>query len=441
MRLKTFFYGGMELDGNKVRTMRVPIANAALPNVAIVPLLQYDGAEAEALVAAGETVGENACIGRSPEGAAIHSPIPGLVRELRDIRRPDGRVTRAVVIEMAGSFDRTGRTHQPHDWTRLGPEELLGIICNMGVSGLGNTALPTHLKLGARRLPEGPGRARYLVINAMESEPYLTADYRILMEKTAAVLEGVRIAQHILGLDSAVLALSSEYRDAAPAVRKAVGVSAVKLSVQVLPAIFPQGDDRLLSQTLFRTDQPRTGPDGCGEMVVLSVSTVLAIQEAVVLRKPLTERVVTISGGAIRQALNLRVRIGTPISWLLEECGGLNSLPDRIVVGGPLTGKTIVDPDTPVTKETRGILVLERSEINYAPRRDCLRCGACIRICPSGLEPVRLYKLIRAEASERALREDLALCTECGLCSHACPSHLPLVRQLREGKARLAATP
>lgn len=441
MRLKTFFYGGMELDGNKERTMQVPVANAALPNVAIIPLLQHQGSPADPLVAIGDTVKENMCIGRSAQGAAVHSPIPGVVREFRDIRRPDGILTKAVVIELSGAFDRTGRVHQHHDWEALSPEDLLDIIRDMGVSGLGNGSLPTHLKLGVHRIPGDAMRARHLVVNAMENEPYLTADYRALMEKTASILEGVRIVQHILGMPPTTLALNADYRSAAVAVREAMSQVPVGLTVRCLPPVFPQGDDRLLSQTLFRVDQPRTGPDGCGEVVVLNVSTVLAIYEAVVLRKPLMERIVTIAGDAVHQALNLRVRIGTPIAWLLEECGGLKYLPDRIVIGGPLTGKTIIDADTPVTKETKAILALGRQEINYAPERECLRCGGCIRICPAGLEPVRLARLIARDLLEQAREEDLELCSECGLCSFTCPSHIPLVRTIREGKAGMAVTP
>ncbi len=435
MRLRTFFYGGAELDSRKDHTMDLPIANAALPNTAIIPLLQHDGQVAEALVSVGDVVKENMCIGRpTGDGAAVHSPIPGIVRAIRNLTRPDGRVVQAVVIDMAGAFDRTGRAVQNHDWEQLSPDELLDVIRDMGVSGLGNTALPTHIKLRNSDTVAGEGPARHFIVNAMESEPYQTADFRCLVEKTANVLEGIRIIQHILGKPPTTLAISSEYRTAVPLVKKAAVANPLDLSIQVQRARFPQGDDRLLSQSLLKVDPPRSGPDFCGNIVALNVSTVFAVYEAVVLRKPLIERVVTITGAALDRPLNLRVRIGTPISWLLEECGGFKYMPDRIVVGGPLNGLTIQDPDTPVTKETRSILVLGPQEINYAMTMACIRCGSCVRVCPAGLEPFRLVKLIARADVSAAHHEDLSLCMECGLCSFSCPSRVPLVRILRQGK-------
>lgn len=426
---KSLFHGGIVPRDAKDRTLGLPSRNAALPSTATVVLRQHAGAPARPLFKEGDIVHEGQCIAAAvDDGAAVHSPIPGVVGGFATVAMPGGSLEQAMVVNLLGSFERSGRAQESHPWEQLAPRELLAVAAEMGVVGLGADARPLQAILA--------GKIDQIIVNCMESEPFMTADYRVLVERTDAVAEGVRMLQRIADSPAVTVALSGDYAAALPALKAALAGNPAR--VQVLPARYPQEDDLLLARSL--TGKRLQSVERLAEagVAVVNVATVHALREAVALRKPMLERIVTVAGGAVAQPANIKVRIGTPISWILEECGGLASMPDRIVVGGPLTGHTIVDVDTPVTKQTRMVLALSADEIAYGATQPCIRCGNCVRLCPVSLEPVRLARLIRFGRVADAVAEGLADCTECCACSYDCPSRVPLVRILREGKRAAA---
>ncbi len=433
--LKTFSRGGVHPPGRKFLTSGKAIKNAVIPNVSVVPLSQHLGSPAECLVSVGDKVTEGMLIGKSTGfiSGNIHSPVPGTVKEIKDIYLPNGMLSRAVCIELEGEFDRLGKEQNERDWKGFTKEELLSIIADNGIVGLGGATFPVNVKLS---IPKGK-KAEYFVVNGVECEPYLTADHRLMLERATKILEGMRIIAKIIEPERIVIGIEINKPDAIASMEKAAADAEFPLEVVPLQVKYPQGDEKQLLKAITGREVPSGALPldiGC---VVSNVGTVHAVYEAVVYDKPLIERVVTVTGGAIENPQNLKVRIGTPIQSIIEECGGFKEVPEKVVVGGPMMGFAIYDLDTPVIKGTSGILALTSSEIHGATRTPCISCGRCIRACPMGLNPTTLFKFIdHGEYTEAA---DLGLldCKECGSCGFVCPARIPLIQGMRLGKRML----
>ncbi len=429
---KTFPMGGIHPPEKKNDTHHGIIGNTVISSVSIVPMLQHLGSPAQCLVNPEEIVREAMLIGKATGfvSSNVHSPIPGRVKEVKDIFLPTGIRSQAVVIEIEGEFDRTGKKQEKYAWQSMSPQDLLTTIADMGVVGAGGATFPTQVKFS---LPKG-SQAEYLIINGAECEPYLTADHRLMVEKPAEIVEGIRIIRKILNPSAVVIGIEENKPDAIETLEKAVKEAGLDAKVVVLKMKYPQGDEKQLIKAITGREVPSGGLPIAVGTVVSNVGTVFAIYEAVVLKKPFIERVLTVSGGAVKHPGNYRVRIGTPIRALLEECGGFTEEPARIVIGGPMMGFTVYDLDTPVTKGTSGILALTKRETHEAKQTPCIQCGRCIRSCPIGLHPTRLYKSIDHLDYDRAEKDGLLDCRECGCCAFICPAHIPLVQGMRLGK-------
>ena len=278
------------------------------------------------------------------------------------------------------------------------------------------------------------------MLNGVEGEPYLTADHRLLVEKTDEVLQGAAIVRSLLRPARSLAAVASDRPEAAG--RLAARAAALELDLEMVPVrpCYPQGEEWLLLRSLAgREAVPcrRRGRQDAAGAVVCSAATLFAVYEAAALDKPLIERVVTVSGGSIRRPANLKVRLGTPVRELIEECGGFISPPARLVAGGPMTGFALMDLDAPVTKATAGVIALSRAEAPRGAQTPCIGCGRCVRACPRRLRPTVLYKWVDHGEYERAEAEGLLDCTECGCCAYDCPARLPLVQGMRLGRAML----
>ncbi len=433
--LKTFSIGGVHPPGKKYLTEKKEIINAVIPGIFVVPLSQHLGSPSECLVEKGDKVTEGMLIGKSTGfiSSNIHSPVPGTVTEIKDIYLPNGMLSKAVCIEMEGEFDRLGKEQNPRKWDDFTKDELLKIISDNGIVGLGGATFPSNVKF---MVPKGK-KAEYLVINGVECEPYLTADHRLMLERAGNIIEGIRIISRIVEPEKIIIGIEINKPDAIESMRAAAEKASFPLEVVPLKVKYPQGDEKQLLKAVTGREVPSGALPieiGC---VVSNVGTVHAVYEAVVLEKPLIERVMTVTGGAIKNPQNLKVRIGTPISSLIEECGGFTEVPEKVVVGGPMMGFTIYDLDTPVTKGTSGILALTSGEVKNRKRTPCISCGRCVNACPMGLNPTTLFKFIDHGEYDEASDLGLMDCKECGSCGYVCPARIPLIQGMRLGKKML----
>lgn len=430
-RTPTFPRGGIVIPSRAAQTRDAPLSNAPIPAVAIVALRQHQGKPAEPLVRAGQEVGEGEPIGRpaDADSAIIHAPIPGRVKEICETIVPDGSRSPAVVIELGGAFAQSGRPRQPLVWEEMQPRELLTLVRDAGVVELAGAPVPVAERWRAAR----ERRPRLLIANGIEGEPYLAAEYRLLVERPREVAEGLRIAQRALGAPRVALALSEDCAEVGEAVVSACANGGVEVEVSVFQDRYPQGEERQLAAAALGARTPPQGPPIEAGVVVSSIATLLAVREAVAIGRPLIERAVTVAGPGVREARNLKVRLGTRIGELIDEAGGVRRA-GPIVLGGPMRGTVAESLDVPFTKSVGGVLVLDRRESGPRTSWPCIRCGRCVDACPWGLSPVRLYKLAAAGLSLRASSIGLARCEECGCCSFVCPSRIPLAATLRAGK-------
>ncbi len=429
---KTFPKGGVHPSGKKTPTNQKPIKNAAIPSISTIPLSQHIGSPAECLVSVGDEVKEGMLIGKSTSyiSANIHSPVPGTVTAVEKIYLPNGMASQAVIIEMKGEFDRLGKKQETRDWTTLNGADLLQVIQDMGIVGLGGATFPTHVKFSIPR----EKNVRYFVVNGVECEPYLTADHRLMLEKTDEIIEGIKIIAKIVQPEQIFFAIEENKPDAIELMREKLRESDLPISVVPLRMKYPQGDEKQVLKSVIEREVPSGGLPLDIESIVSNVGTVFSIYEAIVHQKPLIERTVTVTGGAIQNPDNLKVRIGTSIGHIIEECGGFKTTPKKVVVGGPMMGFAVSDLDVPVIKGTSGVLALTAREVGEKRRTACLQCGRCIGVCPMGLNPTRLFKLIDHMEYGSAMAEGLMDCKECGCCGYECPAHIPLIQGMKLGK-------
>ena len=428
--LRSFKIGGIHPPGNKI-SKNSQITTAPLPDQVVVPLSQHIGAPATPCVAKGDQVKVGQLIGQSSGfvSANIHSPISGVVTAIDSL--PDGSGIRkpAIVITREGDewLETIDRSNTLIQSCSLSAQEIIDKIAAAGIVGMGGATFPAHVKFS---IPEGK-KVENLVINGVECEPYLTSDYRSMLERTDGTLEGIAILQRLLSPTRTVIGIEANKLDAAAKLDGRAKELGIQVDVQPLKMKYPQGDEKqLLKATTGREVPSGKLPIDIGA-VVCNIGTVYAIWEAVVFHKPLIERIVTVSGEAVGRPCNVLAPIGTSTRELLERAGGLAEDADKLVSGGPMMGFAFADEDVPVTKGTSGVLALKAEPLDEGV---CVSCGKCVAHCPMGLMPNRMFRNIKNGRYQEALDLGLLDCKECGCCAFICPAHLPLVQGFRLGK-------
>ncbi|MFA8451122.1 MAG: electron transport complex subunit RsxC [Bacteroidales bacterium] len=433
--LRTFKIGGVHPPENKF-SEGAAIQSIELPKQVMIPLGQNLGAPSKPVVKKGDEVKVGSLLAKG-EGfiaANVHSSVSGKVFKIDEIMDSSGYRRPAVIINVDGD-EWENDIDTSSDIVRdikLGKKEIIDRIFEKGIVGLGGATFPSHVKL---MVPDGK-KAEYLILNGVECEPYLTADHRLMLEKGEEMLIGVSILMKALDVSKAIIGIENNKKDAIEHLDQ-LAQKFEGISIQPLKVKYPQGGEKQLIKACINKEVPSGKLPievGC---VVNNVGTAFAIYEAVQKNKPLIERIVTVTGKSLTTPGNFVVRVGTPISYLVEKAGGVPGDTSKVVNGGPMMGKALSSLDAPVVKGTSGILFFQDVETKRVDTRNCIRCARCVGACPMGLEPVILSQYSSNGMWEEAESAHIMDCIECGSCAFICPSGRPLLDYVRVGKGRV----
>ncbi len=433
--MKTFPIGGVHPSDNKHWSNTKQIEVLELPDVVSIPLGQHIGAPATSVVAKGDKVLTGQLIAEATGfmSANIHSPISGTVASVD--MQPNGQGLRQMMItikregdEWAPEIDRSAEIKRE---CQLESAEIIAKIKDAGIVGMGGATFPTHVKLS---IPNGC-KAEYLIINGVECEPYLTSDHRTMLERGEELLIGVEILKKALNVDKAIIGIENNKPDVIEHLKSLAKAKKFAVKIEPLKVQYPQGGEKqLIAAITGRQVPPPPGLPIHVGAVVCNASTTVAIYEAVQKNKPLIERVVTITGQQLKEPRNLLTRMGTPIATLVEKAGGLPEGDVKVVNGGPMMGRAMVNLDSPVTKGCSGVTVFAGKAAHRVEADNCIKCAKCVSACPMGLEPYLLYRLANKQMWDRVEEEQITNCIECGCCQFSCPAGLPLLDFVRLSK-------
>ncbi len=427
--MKHLFFGGIHPKYNKEMSTTITNFSAVTPKQVVISLLQHIGAPCTPLV----NVGDNVLIGQKigdAEGLCVpvHASVSGVVTAIEPRPHPNGRQILSVVIENDFKDAAIDFPALDKPVTELDDDDILHRIREAGLVGMGGAAFP-----GSVKAMSSMGHIDTLIANACECEPYITADDSLLRTSPEHVLNGMNILRQVLRPERTVLAVEDNKREAIEKVHS-LQKKYPDIEIVVLPTRYPQGSEKQLIQSVTKREvAPGKLPVSVG-CAVFNVSTFAAIYRAVCLGKPLTERIVTISGETVTQPQNFIVRIGTSFHDLVAAAGGLTDETERVISGGPMMGFAQAHLDVPVIKATNSILCLPKDKNGAAENPVCLRCGKCVAVCPMRLQPLYLYRYGKCGNIKELNRLNQMDCMECGSCAYTCPGKLPLVETFRKSK-------
>ncbi len=397
----------------------------------ILPLQQHLGKEATPVVKkkdrvlAGQLVAEAVGFISAP----IHSPVTGTVKDIKSVATSIGFPKKSIIITPEESDEK--QLLEPLDIESVTPEQIVERVKVAGIVGMGGASFPTYVKL----IPQKDKPIDTLIINACECEPYLTRDYRIMLERPMQFISGIKLIMKALLVKKAIIGIEDNKPQAIEILKQHIA-NEETIKLEVLRTKYPQGAEKMLIQaSIKRQVPPGKLPLDVG-VVVQNVVTALSVYEAVSEGKPQIDALVTVSGKGINNPKNLIVKIGIPLNDILDYCGGISDDAVKLVVGGPMMGNTVYELKTPVMKATSGILLLTQSEVNDIKEQNCVRCGNCVEVCPVNLYPTKLARLSQYAKYEDALNMGIMNCMECGTCQYNCPSNVPLVHWLKLGKSK-----
>ena len=439
--MKTFKIGGIHPSEDKL-SAKSPIRQAGLPRQAVISLYQHIGAPAKPVVAKGDEVKVGMLIAEADGfvSVPIHSSVSGKVNKIDAIVDASGYRRPAIFIDVEGDeweegIDRSEDLVTLAQHPELTAEEIVGKIKAAGIVGMGGATFPCHVKLS----PPKDTKAECVIINAVECEPYLTADHRLMLEKPDEILVGTELVMKAVGVEKGYIGIESNKPDAIALLTERAKEHP-HIEIDPLKVKYQQGGEKQLIAAVMGREVPAPPalPIHVGA-VVQNVGTTFAIYEAVMKNKPLFERVITVTGKDVRQPSNLLARIGTPMSLLIEECGGMPEDAGKIIGGGPMMGKALMHLDVPVCKGSSGLLLLSEREARRKAPQPCIRCAKCVSACPMGLEPYLLATASALRKWDVAEENGITSCIECGSCQYTCPSARPILDNVRMGKTTVMA--
>ena len=430
------FHGGVHPPENKAQSTQLPIGQPALPEKLVLPLRQHVGNIPKVKVTIGERVLKGQLIAEA-EGmvsAAIHAPTSGIVIAIEDavIPHPSGLPDRCIIMAPDGKDEWVKR--QAQDWKAADRKNLVASLRLSGIVGLGGATFPTHIKLRA----DGKSGVHTLVINAAECEPYITCDDMLMRERADEIVQGIAIAQYLLGAETVLIGIEDNKPEATQSMQAAV--AGTGMQVKTVPTLYPSGDARRLVHLLLGTEIPHDKRSTEVGLQVFNVATVLALHRYFNHGEPSIGRIVSMTGN-VQTPQNFEVLFGTPLLHLVAAAGGAKNDVTHYIMGGPMMGFDLPSNDVPITKAANCIIAASPSLFAPAPpAMPCIRCARCADACPVNLQPQELYWFAKADNFEKARDYNLFDCIECGVCSYVCPSDIPLVQYYRYAKSEIIAT-
>lgn len=437
MNIRTFRIGGIHPDENKI-TAEVATQVAPLPKQAYFPLSQHIGAPAKPVVQRGDKVKVGTLIAEAGGfvSAPIYSSVSGTVAKIDTVIDATGYRKPAIIINVEGdewvdSIDRSEKLETLEGHSELTPEEIVERIKVAGVTGMGGAGFPTFIKL----CPPPGAKAECVIINGVECEPYITSDYRLMVEHADEILVGLDLLMKAAKVDKGYIGIETNKPEAIKLLTEKTRNNE-RVEIVPLKQRYPQGGEKQLVDAVIRRQVPAPPaiPVNVGA-IVQNVGTAFAVYQAVMKHKPLFERYTTVTGKRLAHPGNFLVRMGTPMSDLITLCGGMPEGDNKLLAGGPMMGKALTSVDVPICKGTNSVTIISEDEARRKPIQPCIRCAKCVNVCPMGLEPFLLATVSSKHLWDKAESEDITSCIECGSCQFTCPSHRPILDNIRLGKS------
>lgn len=431
------FKGGVHPNDNKEHTKFLKVEDLPAPKKMVYPISQHLGAPSEIVVNVGDNVKVGELIAKQSGfvSANQHSSVSGVVTSIEPYLHPNGLMVSSIIIENDDKYEVFEKIKPNKSVDELTSKEIFQIVSDAGIVGMGGATFPTHVKLS----PPPGKNIDYVIINGAECEPYLTSDYRVMLENTEELLTGCLALMKALNAPKCVIAIESNKKDAALIIKENILYHKNNIEVVECETKYPQGSEKQIISVVTGREVPPGGLPSDVGVAVINVDTCASIARAIITGMPLVTRVVTVVGSAFVNNRNFRVRIGTLVKDVVEAVGGFKEEPVKVILGGPMMGKCTYSLDVPVIKGTGAILALTQEDIGYQNSTNCTRCGKCVQVCPVRLLPTVLDRYCEKFDAEQLEKLNITDCLECGACTYVCPARKDPLQNIRVAKQRIMA--